>query len=362
MGHKIALISDIHYGVKGNSETYLSIIEDFFLNTLSNVLKDREITDVRILGDLFDNRNTINIRTVNTVIKVFRWYQTNMPSVKWKILLGNHDIYYHNRLDINSIELIREFPNVTVISSVTEEKIDDYKIISFPWLVEGTEPDTKFKEIISSDKRYDLCLGHFEINGFEVVSGITHEGGVDSGKFKNFDRVISGHFHLRRTDGHISYLGCPYPLTWADYGDEKGIHIFDIETKQTEFIKNVNSPIFVRINIEDLLAKNKEQISLIKGNFVKLIIDKKYSDQIIVKALSVVESFKPRRLDVENNFIEEFDGSDAKDTDMSKLNDPLSFLSEYIKNIENTEVEIEDKNDFIKYVSSLYISLTKDKD
>ena len=360
MGHKILFISDIHFGVKGNSEVYLNIIENFFLNTLAKVIKERSITDVRILGDLFDNRNSLNIRTINTVIKVFRWYQHNMPSVKWKVLIGNHDIYYHNRLDINSIEIIREFPNVELIGAVTEEKIDGYKIISFPWLVTDTEPETKFKEIVAGDERYDLCLGHFEINGFEVTSGINHEGGVDSGKFKNFQRVFTGHFHLRRSNGHISYLGCPYPITWADYGDEKGIHIYDLETRETEFIPNKDSPVFVRVNVEDLLKKDMEKIALIKGNFVRMVIDKKYPDQLVVKALSKIEGFGPKRLDVENNSIEEFDG-EVSATDISKLNDPLSFLSEYIKNIENTEVEV-DKKDFTNYVSSLYASLTKDKD
>jgi DNA repair exonuclease SbcCD nuclease subunit len=360
MGHKILLISDIHYGVKGNSETYLSIIENFFLQTLVKVIKEKQITDVRILGDLFDNRNSLNIRTINTVIKVFRWYQHNLPSVRWKVLVGNHDIYYHNRLDINSIEIIREFPNVEVITSVTNEVIDGNKIITFPWLVAGTEADTKFHEISAGVEKYDLCLGHFEINGFEVTCGINHEGGVDTGKFKNFNRVFSGHFHLRRTNGHISYLGCPYHITWGDYEDIKGIHIFDLETKETEFIPNLDSPIFVRINIEDLLQKNFEQLKRIKGNFVRLVIDKKYTDQFISKVINKIESFGPKRLDVENNSLELFDG-EVTDTDITKLNDPLIFLAEYIKNLENTEVKI-DKKDFIGYVSSLYATLTKDKD
>lgn len=361
MGHKIALISDIHFGVKGNSETYLEIIEKFFLETLSKELKQRKIIDVRILGDLFDNRNALNIRTINTVTKVFRWYQTNLPSIKWKILLGNHDIYYHNRLDINSLEIVKEFPNIEIISDVTEETINGIKIITFPWIIDGSEPDTKFKEITNDTKKYNLCLGHFEINGFEVTTGVLHEGGVETGKFKNFNRVISGHFHLRRSNGHISYLGCPYPITWSDYGDDKGIHIYDIETNETEFIKNTESPEFIRIHIKDLLEKNTDKINKIKGNFVRMVIDEKYSDQIIVKALSKIESYSPKKLDVENNFIETFEGELAGDTDISKLNDPMSFLTEYIKNVETPDFVI-DKNEFIKYVSSVYTTTTSDKE
>lgn len=359
MGHKILFISDIHFGIKGNSEVFLSIIEDFFLKTLSSVIKEKQITDVRILGDLFDNRNSLNVRTVNAVIKVFRWYQNNMPAVRWKVLTGNHDIYYHNRLDINSIEILREFPNIEIITSVTEESIDGYKIITFPWLVKDTEPETKFREVVTSSQIYDLCLGHFEINGFEVTPGIHHDGGVDSKLFRNFKRVFSGHFHLRRSGNHISYLGCPYPLNWGDYGDAKGIHIYDIESGQTEFIENKDSPRYIRVNLEDLLQRNLDRIKQIKNNFVRLVIDKKYSEQVIVKAIAKVESFGPKRLDVENNFIEEFTGD--VEMDISKLNDPLAFLVEYIKNIENTEVKI-DRPDFTNYVKNLYGAVAKEKD
>jgi DNA repair exonuclease SbcCD nuclease subunit len=283
-----------------------------------------------------------------------------MPSIRFTVLVGNHDIYYHNRLDINSIEIIREFPNVNVITTVKEEKIDGYKIIHFPWLVDGTEPDTMFKEILKSENRYDLCLGHFEINGFETSPGIVHEGGMENGKFKNFQRVISGHFHLRRTSGHISYLGCPYPITWADYGDLKGIHVYDLETKEFEFIENKDSPVFIRVDIEDLLQKKMDKIKQVKGNFVRMVINGKYSDQVIVKAISKIESFLPLRLDVENNFIEEFDGEVSGDTDVSKLNDPGTFLMEYIKNLEIPDTKI-DKKELLDHVSTVYASLIKEK-
>jgi DNA repair exonuclease SbcCD nuclease subunit len=361
MGHKIILISDIHFGVKGNSETYLNIIENFFNKTLLSVINERNINDVRILGDLFDNRNALNVRTINSVVKIFKWYNENKPSVKFKILLGNHDQYYHNRLDINSLEILREFNNVKIITTVEEENIDGYKIISFPWLVQNTEPYVKFEEISTRDVKYDLCLGHFEINGFEATPGITYDSGTDSGKFKNFLRVFSGHFHLRRSDGHISYLGSPYPITWSDYGDIKGIHIYDIETRETEFIENKDSPQYIRITINDLIEKNLDKVKKINGNFVKLVVDKKYADQIIIKAISKVESMSPKRLDVENQIIDDIDGENVDNTDISKLNNPLVFLLDYIKNLEINESNF-DKTEFSSYVSNLYNSLIKDKD
>jgi len=356
MSYKLLFISDIHFGCKNNSEKYISIIKSFFLDTLKNVIEKENIKDVRILGDLIDNRNTINIRTLNTVLDVFRWYQNHKPSVKFKILLGNHDIYYHNRVDINSIEVLREFPNIEIIDNSVEEVINGKSIITFPWLVKDTEAYIKFNEVIHGEKVYDLCLGHFEINGFEVTPGIIHENGEQSiGKFKNFKRVFTGHFHLRNTSNQISYLGCPYPLNWGDYGDQKGIHIYDIDEGTTTFIENNDSPAFIKLTIDDLLQKNLAKLSKIKGNFIKLVVDKKYDPKIILKCLSIIENCEPIKLEVDNIFIEDFNGEDVGEVDLSRLNDPQVFLNEYIKNINlDNEYKDLDKIDFIKYVSELY--------
>jgi DNA repair exonuclease SbcCD nuclease subunit len=358
MGHRILLVSDVHFGVKSNSESFLKVTENLFLNTIKKIIIDENITDIRILGDLFDNRNTVNVRTFNSVMKVFRWYQTNMPAVKWKVLLGNHDIYYHNRLDINSIEMLRELPNVQIIEDVVEETINNKSIITFPWLIKDSSQYIKFKEVSKGSKKYDLCLGHFEINGFEVMHGIVHDGGNDNGEFKNFGRVFTGHFHIRATKNHISYLGSPYQITWGDYGDEKGIHIYDIDEKTVKFIPNIDSPVYIRINMKDLIDKNIEKLKRVKDNYVKLVIDEKYSDAFIVKAIAKIESFMPVKLEVENNFIEPFDGENVADVDFTKMNDPMVFLDEYIRNLENFDQNI-DKNEFSEYVRNVYGAINK---
>jgi DNA repair exonuclease SbcCD nuclease subunit len=357
MGHKILFVSDIHFGVKSNSESFLKVTENLFLVTLKRIITDKGITDVRILGDLFDNRNTVNVRTFNSVMKVFRWYQRHMPSVRWKVLLGNHDIYYHNRLDISSIDMLRELPNVQIIEEITEEKINNKSIITFPWLIKDSTNWMKFKEISKGTKKYDLCLGHFEINGFEVQHGITHDGGNDTGEFKNFKRVFTGHFHIRATKNNITYLGSPYQITWGDYGDEKGIYVYDVDTDSVEYTPNTDAPIFVKINIKDLTNKDIAKLRLVKDNYVKLVIDEKYSDQLVVKAIAKMESFCPIKLEVENNFIEEFDGENSQvEIDFTKMNDPLAFLDEYIKNLENFDNNI-DKNEFGEFVRNQYSSV-----
>ncbi len=365
MGNKILMISDIHFGCRGNSEKYLTVIKDFFTTTLPKVISDNSITDVRILGDLFDNRNTLNVRTMNTVMEVFRWFHMNHPNVFFKILLGNHDIYYHNRTDINSIECLRHMTNVQIVDKIEIEKLGNKKIVMVPWLIHETETYQKFMLMTNGDEKFDLLLGHFEVRGFEITPGVVDTDGLDTGLFKNFTRVFSGHYHIRDTRGNLTYLGCPYQLTWGDYGNDKGIHIYDVDTGETTFIKNDDSPEHIKILMSDLANGERECLKRVKNNVIRLVIDKKYKDAVILKVVSALEALHPFKLDIDNQYIEEeVDADVLKDVDLSRLSDPLSFLLEYIKVIElPTDSEIQfDKKELTRRVTELYQKTLKEND
>ena len=364
--HKIALISDIHFGCRTNSEKYLKISEDFFMDTLYNTLKDNQITDLRILGDLFDNRNSINTRTMNSVLNVFRFFKNNLPNLKIKCLLGNHDIYYHNRVDINAIECLREFDNVEIVSSVEKEVIEGKSILMVPWITSNTSDIYEnFIHHANSKDKIDYLLGHFEIQNFEMVPGIKDENGLQQSKFNNFTRVISGHFHLRDTQGSISYLGCPYQMNWADYGNNKGIHILDVETNELEFIENKQSPKHVKIYVSDIAKvqkdkkKQKALFMSAKNNFVKVIIDNKYKDSAIIKIVTQLETLKPIRLDIDNQYVDDLELSSDADAEIKDLNDPLSFLLEYCKNLELQDI---DNIELLKRLKDLYQLSLKEND
>ena len=67
-----------------------------------------------------------------------------------------------------------------------------------------------------------------KINGFEMHRGAYCNSGMENEIFKKFDTVLSGHFHHKSDNGNVYYLGTPYELTWQDYADKKGFHIFEI--------------------------------------------------------------------------------------------------------------------------------------
>ena len=74
-----------------------------------------------------------------------------------------------------------------------------------------------------------LCMGHFEISGFAMYRGMESHEGLDRNIFDKFAMVFSGHYHTRSSDGHIYYLGNPYELTWQDYNDQRGFHLFYLD-------------------------------------------------------------------------------------------------------------------------------------
>ena len=48
--------------------------------------------------------------------------------------------------------------------------------------------------------------------------------------FDKFERVYSGHYHMRSNKENIFYLGNPYEMYWNDVNDrDRGFHLFDTD-------------------------------------------------------------------------------------------------------------------------------------
>jgi hypothetical protein len=73
-------------------------------------------------------------------------------------------------------------------------------------------------------------------------------------------------------------VGCPYPMTRSDIGNEKGVWKVNFETDEETYVKNEFSPSFVRILFERVLEMELEEVnSLFKNNFVDILVHPKWS-------------------------------------------------------------------------------------
>ena len=131
----------------------------------------------------------------------------------------------------------------------------------------------------------DVCMAHLDLNGFYMHENITQTHGYDKSIVKRFEKTFSGHFHTKNDDGQIFYLGAQYEMTWSDYGQTKGFHIFDTETRDIEFIPNPNT-IFEKLMYNDTETNYDDfNIDHLHNKFVKLIVVSKKNNEMFDRLL-----------------------------------------------------------------------------
>jgi len=236
---KSLILTDIHFGRKNfNISTFentMKFVENVVFEELVN------IKNLFILGDFFDNRKVIDWRIFNLVLEKFFDVLKELD-VNVYMILGNHDIYFKDSLDVNSVSFLEKlYPNVTLFSKETYISFNDKKLLFVPWLTE----ETKFSH--SNVKNADMVLGHFEIRDFEILVGHKAKEGLDPEVFNDIP-VLSGHYHIKSKDKKIQYLGVCEQMSWNDFNTIKGCHILN-EDLSLDFIENCISKKFIKMNI-----------------------------------------------------------------------------------------------------------------
>ena len=130
-----------------------------------------------------------------------------------------------------------------------------------PWITRGNA-EASFDLLRRTKAK--VIFGHLELNGFDMYRGVTCHEGMDSSIFKDFNLVVSGHFHHPSKTGVIQYVGAPYQMTWADAGCARGFWILDTETLDMKFIQNRN----------DMYLIDPEGYN-VKDKFVKIMVKEK---------------------------------------------------------------------------------------
>ena len=64
---KIIWLTDIHFGVRGNSMIFQDNMNLFFENQLYPFIKENDVVSVNILGDVVDKRTSINFQILSDV-------------------------------------------------------------------------------------------------------------------------------------------------------------------------------------------------------------------------------------------------------------------------------------------------------
>lgn len=340
---RFAILGDTHFGCRNDLVLFHKHFEKFY-DLLIADLAEQGVHHIFQLGDLFDRRKYINFQSLKEAKRYF-FDRLEEHNITLHTLVGNHDIFYRESLEVNSQSLVLgEYGNVWIYDKPTTQTFGGSTIDIIPWICKDNEKEVA--EFIRNSTS-DLCMGHFEIAGFAMYRGMESHDGLMMEMFEKYEHVFSGHYHTRSQKGNITYVGTPYEMTWQDYGDPKGYHIFDLDTRHTSFHQNPYT-IFVRLDYDDT-QKVVDLNSLdLADRFVKLVVTSKTDlfkfDQFVQKLYSK----GAYEIKIVEDLSEFNDGEIGEEIN---LEDTMDVLSNYIDSIETDA----DKEKIKSFMRTLYV-------
>ena len=323
---KVAIINDTHCGIRNSSDVFLDNAEKFYSDVFFPYLLEHGIRRIIHLGDVFDNRKFINFRALNNYRKNFlsrlREYGIHMD-----VIPGNHDTYYKNTNDLNALkELLGHYMGeVTIHMDPTVVEYDGMRIALLPWIcADNYDRSIQFIKTCKAD----WLGGHLELNGFEVMKGVQHHGGMEADLFNRFEQVLSGHFHTASEKGNVKYLGTQMEFYWNDAHDPKHFHILDTATRGLERVRNPHT-LFQRIRYDDTTGNPMDfDFGSVENKFVKIVVINKSDLFTFDRFVDTIQAHKIHGLQIAENF-NEFIGENVEDEGI-QLEETETLLDSYI--------------------------------
>lgn len=356
---KVAIISDTHWGVRNDNVAFMDMTKRFLDDVFFPKLKSERISTIIHLGDLVDRRKQISYLTANRLRRDFL-QRITYNGIDAHFLVGNHDTYYKNTNDVNALTELVEgnyceliggvfHDNIRVYTGPEEVDIEGKKILFLPWICADNREES-LKLINESNAK--ICMGHLEIQGFEMFRGSVSTHGENRRIFDRFDLTLSGHYHHRSSDGSITYVGSHGEFTWSDYEDDRGFHILDLETQELTFVQNPYK-MFTKVWYDDTnttLEKLLEyDFGIHKDTMVKIVVKNKTNPYWFDVFCNNVEQSKPLNVQI----VEDHLNLNLED-DEDIVNEAESTLDIFMKHIGQINTQNVNKSKLERLVTDLY--------
>lgn len=327
---KVAVINDTHCGIRNSSDIFADNADRFYSEIFFPYLKEHGIKRILHLGDVFDNRKFINFKSLHRYRKSFL-AKLREHGIHMDVFPGNHDTFYKNTNELNALkELLGHYMGeVTIHMEPTVVDYDGLRIALLPWICNDNYD--RSIEFIGKCKA-DWLAGHLELNGFDVLKGVQHHGGMDPNLFNRFEQVISGHFHTKSEKGNIRYLGTQMEFFWNDAHDPKHFHIIDTATREIEAVLNPLT-LFHRIYYDDSKQDYMEyDLEQVRNKFVKVVVINKSDLFTFDRFIDKIQTYPIHELKIAENF-NEFIGENVEDEGI-QLEETETLLDSYIEGVD----------------------------
>ena len=280
---KAAIFTDIHFGLKSNSTLHNEDCLNF-VKWATAKAKEEGCETALFLGDWHNNRASINILTLGYSLRALENLNENFENTYF--IPGNHDLYYRDKRDVQSVEWAKHLTNIHICNEWTT--LGDVTIA--PWLV-GDD----FKKVKKLKGKY--MFGHFELPGYlmNAMVAMPDHGEICGDDVQGFEHVFSGHFHKRQTQRNVTYIGNAFPHNYADAGDDdRGLTILEWD-KQPEYHAWPDQPRYRVFNLSDILKHTEVMLKPNMHVRVNLDIDISYEEATFIKE-TFIETYKLREI------------------------------------------------------------------
>jgi DNA repair exonuclease SbcCD nuclease subunit len=244
------------------------------LEWVFQVAEENNVKHLLFLGDLFHERQKIDVLTYQKTFEIFEKYLGKL-GLQVFLLLGNHDLWHLQKWDISSVFPLRSIPGVTVVDRPCTLDVAGRPVSFLPY----THNPALDLARIKNKADFRLLCGHVAIDGamWNVMHNIRsevhieHDGDmtkVGAAVFDGWDQVFLGHYHAQqKLAENVEYIGSPLQLSFGEAFQHKHILIYDLDTHEKTYVRNNFSPQHFIIPQKDL---DKYEL---KGNFIEVIVD-----------------------------------------------------------------------------------------
>ena len=269
------------------------------------------------MGDWFENRNAINVGTLNASLDgLSSLDELNIPIY---FCIGNHDLFHRENRNQFSTYHYSKFKNIILVN----EPMQVGKMMFFPYLFKGEY--AKAAGLIEKEKP-DYVFGHFEFRNF-VVTGTDRrmDHGPDHSLFKIPKYLFSGHYHKRQMQDNVIYIGNTFPTNYGDaWDDARGMCILDTRDDDVSFIDWGDCPKYRKVKLSDVLDGQLDFPAKCRVRCL-IDIDIGYSEAQTLRE-EMIKTLGLREFSLEENIAERKEaiaGEEMEDFDMGSLNDAV---------------------------------------
>lgn len=349
---KICLLGDTHLGSRNNCEIFNNHFLTFFNQIFFPYLEEHQIKTIIHLGDLGEYRKNVNTMILDSWNKnIFE----RLKDYECYFISGNHDLFYRQSNQItlqSSLNLDKIFGFNLITSSPETIILDKLKLDLIPWISASNRTDIQ-NHIFKSSSSLLLC--HLETSGALMSPGqFCKESQINNDILAQYNKVLSGHFHMRSQTDNVIYIGNTYDIIWSDYGYQKGFVILDTNTLELEYINNPNN-IFEKIIFDEIIKSKDINYEMFSKKHIKVYITHNSKKAKVESFITALEKVNPLSVIIQDLGFQQVN-EDKQDIIEYNSKETIFYIQSYLDNLFNNQKMNLNKDNLFNTMNEIYIA------